>query len=528
MARHLCIIQLSDTINVIKTIQSVCGIRKKHLDIFLTLIVKESVGRSLEFLFTEYFHRVVFVDYKNFLDKNLERIRERVLLFLDDIQRTPINGLINLSSCPASAYLSSIIESDHKFGLHIDKNNNEVVSGKWAQYMYANVFVGKNSCFSLVDIFKMIIGNDQDDRFIDVRENQNGAIVVHPFASDGRAFWKGQKWIETIYKLAKEIQLNIFIVGSERHIEQAKEIYDSPLIKAFSNKIYNFVGRKKSREVFDILKEASLFIGHNSEVSHLAALARIPTLIAVPESSFSIDILPYGRGIFALVSKTERSDISYQAVFSVAEKLLSNGIEIDYSVILEKSSDFYFVKTDIYKGLFSTIGKYQIAKLSSDIFTKKEAIDKCYRIAWQYIFENVQEYQALPKILPETNEEFNGNLEGLRHIYSLCSFGQKYACDILKEVSKNEPNISFIKNHSNKIDEIDMLLGVVAKTFPLLAPLVNYAAVRKSNLLGENIVELSESVFILYRELGNLSSVIFELLEKVVLENINDQKRIDI
>ena len=57
-------------------------------------------------------------------------------------------------------------------------------------------------------------------------------------------------------------------------------------------------------------------------------------------------------------------------------------------------------------------------------------------------------------------------------------------------------------------------LKLSQKTSPELTPLINYSIVSKANLEGSNIVHLSESAYVSYENLKNLSSIIYELAQK--------------
>jgi hypothetical protein len=61
----------------------------------------------------------------------------------------------------------------------------------------------------------------------------------------------------------------------------------------------------------------------------------------------------------------------------------------------------------------------------------------------------------------------------------------------------------------------------VLKTSPNLAPIVDFFAIRKANLHGSNVVELTESSYYAFSECSNISSILFELIENTISEHKN-------
>jgi hypothetical protein len=61
----------------------------------------------------------------------------------------------------------------------------------------------------------------------------------------------------------------------------------------------------------------------------------------------------------------------------------------------------------------------------------------------------------------------------------------------------------------------------VLKTAPSLAPIIDYFALRKANLHGESVVQLTESSYYTFLECSSLCSVLFELVENTISEHKN-------
>ncbi len=524
--KHLCIVQLTRTGDLIQTIQAVQGL-KDDVGIFLTIVARENCGSSIKFLLDKFFHRVIFIKYSDIVDKSLNKIQQKIHDLCAYIQEKPIDALINFSYCPASKYLCSLLKARHKLGPFMDVNHNEVIIDKWSQYLCASVLRGDYNVFSLVDLYKMIIGNKNflvKDFKLNERTN---AIVLHPFTSQKRKTWNPKKWIEVIYSLVKKENVSIYLVGGKRDVEEAKNICHSPLIKPFSENLLNCVGIKTISEVYHILEKSKLFIGHDSMIGHLAALSQTPTLTISLGNVRPIETSPYSKNAFVLSPRIKcfpchqkdpcdnflcHDEINCQVVLSLVRRIFSDDIFKDLS-------KFNFSGANFYKSSFSNTGKYRLLKISQQEEEAKEIFNRLYRIAWQCVLADEDEQHALPECSIEVLDRFVMLSQGLQHIFELCDFAQKYIGYILEEVQKDTPHINIIQQYSKKIDDIDRLLTVVSKTSPELTPLINYSIVEKTNLLGSNIIEISESALLSYEQLKTLSSVLYELVQKIISHN---------
>jgi len=116
-------------------------------------------------------------------------------------------------------------------------------------------------------------------------------------------------------------------------------------------------------------------------------------------------------------------------------------------------------------------------------------------------------------------------MKGMQNLYELCEFGKKYSQYILEEISSKATDITKIKSYSSKIDEIDQLQTLVKSTFPLLSPIIDYFTLVKSNLAGENIVELTESSYLAFQDNANFCRIMYELIEQTLVDYNKNVKK---
>lgn len=282
----IAILQLTRIGDLVQTVQAVRNFKNSHPNYRMVLIARSQFAKPLKFVLNKYFDAIhtldtqsIFQDHHtNGLSKSLSGINS----FLNELKAEKIDALINLSFSKSSSYLSSLIPAQHKIGSFHDFNNKVQINDKWSQILYSTVMRGSLNPFSLVDLFKNIIGIKHTESTqatsVDLNSRSN-LIVLHPFASSERKTWKADKWVEVIYKTLKDNdKCTITIVGAKNEVLKSHVITENPLLKPFSNRLLNLTGKTSVEELSSVISTAKLFVGHDSMVGHLAALNSTPTL----------------------------------------------------------------------------------------------------------------------------------------------------------------------------------------------------------------------------------------------------------
>src|SRR5690606_3299837 len=105
-------------------------------------------------------------------------------------------------------------------------------------------------------------------------------IIIHPFASHTRKRLNASKWAEIIYQtLKRNPQFEIIVVGGPEDIKETKELLNLPIVKAYADRIQSIVGKASIEDVYNYLRTTTLFIGHDSMVSHLTSFHQTPSII---------------------------------------------------------------------------------------------------------------------------------------------------------------------------------------------------------------------------------------------------------
>lgn len=535
----IALLQLTRLGDLVQTVQAVQNFRKTHPNYRMVLIARSQFAKPLNFLLQKYFDKVYILDTQAiFQDQHtagLSKSLNGISSFVNELKAENIDALINLSFSKSSSYLSSIIPAHHKIGSFHDFNNKVQINDKWSQMLYSTVMRGSLNPFSLVELFKNIIGIAPSEPVASAAQTampRANLIVVHPFASNDRKAWKAEKWVEVIYKTLKDNdKCTITLVGAKNEILKSQIITENPLLKPFSARLINVTGKTSIEELYQVVGNAKLFVGHDSMVGHLAAINNTPTLTISLGNVRPHETTPYQVNAYNLAPRTKcfpcfpsdpcaytqcHHDIPYQLVSNVIKQLMS-GNEVDAEWIKNSNSGFHVSSVNFYRSRFQN-GMFTLDSLIDGHLDIADIFRTFYKITWSFVINNFEDNYPFPKLTPNSHRDLLDALTGLQHLFELSEFGQKYSRYILEEISSTTPSISKIKEFSKKIDEIDQLQEMVQKTSPYLAPIIDYFKVRKGNLFGDNIVKLTESSYYCFEENAHLSSVMYELIQNTIAE----------
>ena len=209
------------------------------------------------------------------------------------------------------------------------------------------------------------------------------------------------------------------------------------------------------------------------------------------------------------------ADLSYQATSEVLNQFVATN-EINAETLYKNVSPFHLDSVDIYEFGQSKSGLFALDKIGKDAPLFREFIKDIFRVGIAFKFEEIEENLSFPNLQREDLAKITHLKQGIQQYYELCDFGKKYSHYILTEVSQAEPDIAKIKEFAAKIDDIDRLQDLLKKTYPQLTSVIDFYKVMKFNLNGENLVEISESSYLVYNDNMIFCSVIYELFEQTI------------
>lgn len=535
----MAFIQLTRIGDVIQTFTAARQLKNENPNAELTLIARKKFAKGLDFLLKDVFDNIVYFDTKDFFkEKNLDSTRGKVHNFIQDLNKYEFDIVINLSFNKSSSFLTSVINAKFKMGLHRNQHSELAINDKWSQFIYSNVMTSTLNPFNLVDIFKHIAGAKE----IDVTTYQvpkDGIITIHPFASAKKKSWGVNKWNEVIYKLLKDrADIRVILVGAPNDMDKAKQIMGSPMLANFGERILDNVGKNTIEETFHDLAKSQLFIGHDSMVSHLAALFRMPSLIISLGTVRPHESSPYNDKAYILAPRNkcfpctiqERCDllpchtsINHQVVVAAAKNLLDKG-EFDWNDLSQHVTPFHVDNISIYQSSFDEFG-IKLSEVTKNNVSHKDVFRAMYRIIWSYYLANIEISTNIPEFNNETLRILNNHLEGTNYLFELYGHGFNFCNRILDETEKDNPEIKEIQAGVAKVSEIDGLCNITKRSFNQLAPLIDFFYVNRANADGKNIIEITNSNLISFHDSSNIVAILADLIEKTIGPRIGSVNR---
>jgi len=541
------IIQITRIGDILQTYIAAKTLKEQRPEVRIILIARKQFVTPLTDIISDGFDAIYPIDCQDIFStpgQGLTGAKKELNNFLKKISNENLSVLVNLSFGKTSSYLSSIIETKFRLGPFSDNNANIIINDYWSQYVYSNVMGGPLCPFNLVDIYKSILGVEFKNiekqsavSQIDLSKN----IYIHPFASHSKKKWKVSKWIEFCYKILKDNpKQELYIVGSKDEVDHSIQISTNPLLTEFKSRIHNITGQTTIQQLYLKLKrDCSLFIGHDSMVGHLAAIADVRTVTISLGTTRPNETTPYSANNYNISPKTNcypcfptdkceyyqcHADISYSAINMLTQELITNGkLTEEFHKNIENS--FQLNSVDISKSIYSENGLLKLQPTTKNPLSLKDIFRSYYRISWYFLFSSKEESGGYPELNKNTHQQLLNYIPGIQHLYELAEFGKKYSKYILQELASDNPNMQQIKDYGTKIDEIDNLTSLIKTNYPMLSPIIDYFTVVKSNLSGENIVELTQSSYLCYEDCASVCSIIYEFIEKTITEHkINNQR----
>lgn len=532
--KHLVILQLTRAGDLVQTLQAVREVRNEKPQFKLTLVARKHYAAPLNFLLSTVFDEIVVIDTPQFFSGTLKESQTKIAELIGRICRTPVDAVVNLSYCKPSRYLTGLIPASHRLGPWMGADNQENITDRWSQLLYSTVTQGALNPFHLVDLFRLILGvkTKKATPTKSTSVPRKDWIVVHPFASAARKRWKPHKWSEVLYKLSKDHEKStIFVVGAPNEVKEAEALFGGPLIKDRKN-LVNLVGQTNLNDVFERLKVAKLFVGHDSLIGHLASMAQTKSLTVALGSVRPWETTPYGANNIVLAPRTKcfpcfpqekcdlymcHSDIPYQLVTDIAESMyrdvdLRKELKNKFNPFLTGSCQIHLTSFNPRSGLVD------FEELDSKPGSLAQNMRMFYRMMWAFTLGEMDEHHGFPTLSREAHASLLNIMEGLGYLYELSEFGKKYSLAIVEEVAKPSPSLSKIKATTTKIDEIDRLASLVKRSHPTLAPVIDFYGLVRANLPGGNIVEIAQHSFFIYQDSALAASVLNELMEKTIAE----------
>lgn len=529
----IIIIQLTRIGDLIQTYQATRQLKAEKPHLQITLVARKKFASGICFLLETVFDEIILFDTKDFfIESNLASAKSELHTFLTKLNSTRFDFAINLSFTKSSSYFTTLINAKEKYGLHRNLRTEIVINDKWSQYIFSNTMNHAHGPFNLVDLYRYILGVNENlvldpDPNFNKRDNN---IVLHPFASQKKKKWGMNKWNELIYKLAKDNpDYHFHIVGGSEDKAEAQRLLNSPALAKIKNRISNRAGNYSVSEVYQLLNNSRLFIGHDSMVAHLSSETLTPTIVISLGTVRPAETTPYSNKVINIAPKNKcypcqisdacellpcHSSISYQVVSVIANGLINEKI-IDHDFIKKELTSFQLNTIMIYTSHYADDG-LSLKEISENYATLSNVFSNYFKIIWLYYLRGVETNSKLPQITAETARHLSSYSKGITYLYELYNFGVKYSNMIIQSSEAENINLDDIQKTINKIGEIDQLCNITKKNYPLLKGFVDYFYVNKANAPGNNLIEISKHNLLNYYDASNLAAVLSDFIDRSI------------
>lgn len=528
---NVAIIQLTRIGDLLQTYQVIKQAKTEHPNGRFTLIARDKFVKGIRFLLDEVFDEIHSIDTKSFFTgSDFKSAQSNVHSFLQKINTTSFDMVVNLSFNKSSSYISSLINSKVRLGIYRNADGEVAIDDKWSQYIYATVMSGTQNPYNLVEIYRNMLGLKEFTATANKDEYED-LIVIHPFASNLKKRWGSSKWVEVIYRLLKDnSEYKIAIVGSKEDIQDQNQIINSPMLKDYQSQILPQAGLVSIEGTYQLLDKARVFIGHDSMVSHLAAIANTPAVILSLGTVRPAETTPYFDKALNIVPKTKcfpcqietscdlmpcHNDINHQTVVAVANLIINEEV-ISKDSLNEKISTFHLSSCKIYWSMISDKGNFKLFNLTDDFESIHETTHSFYRYIWDLYLKYEENDLSVPMISKPTAQRMANEMQGIQYLYDIYNFAAKFAKQLVEEAKATNPKTQTINELVSKLTEVDRLTEITKTTYPLTKPIIEYFYVSKSNVPGNNLKEISENYLLFYYDASNICAMLFELCQQTI------------
>ena len=525
------IIQLSETEKIMQTLQAAIELRQSHPEIELRLVCLEVFARPISFKLEEVFTEIIYLDFTQLLgvkdQKDLSDVKLDFKNAIARINSTTIDVAINLSDSKTSSYLMSLINSRYFLGPICNRQNEIIINDTWSQFVYTSKISGPYGAFNLVDLFKKIFGTNYNSYIKGHRKLKRKKIIIAPFASYRKGKWAMGKWSEVLYQTLKtHPDCSIVVIGEDKDRDEANYILHNPILQRFQKNLIDSIGSKNIKKTYNEFKNATLFVGYNSQGGHFASLFNVQTLTIALGTNRPHETTPYGNSNYNIFSRINcfpcmpdykcdmlpcHQDMSHNVISAVIDLLL-RGKNVNLDGLKDKVSPTLLDKVDIYRTYLDNNWGMTMKNTLHEEETILEVFRNFYRILWSLILADLDITIPFPKISLKKSHVLKNYLTGLGHVIELNKFGRTYARYIIEETELKTPNIKSIKKYSGRLLEVNQFLTRLLAVYPHLSPLINFYHISNANTPGTTVKEIAESSFITYHEALGASEALKELI----------------
>lgn len=408
---RILVMQTTRMGDVLQTTPLIRGIRKKHPDAHIALMVRR-MGKSVAERNPDIDEVIVYDEDGMFLDlraldsDRLLNAYNTAETYIKILREGRYDAVYNTTHSIASAMLLRMLKIPTVIGADLGDAGQFVLRGQWVNYFFTSVFHREYNDLNLCDITRRFIKDappgaglvldvrDEDRAFID------NLLARHNVAPDDfvaclqlGASEENKRWVESNFAalarmLAEKVRAKMFLLGvaEEAHLGEVF-LSHAPGIAV------PLYGKTNIPQVAALLERANLLVTNDTGTMHIAAAVKCPVaLISVGYVHFR-ETGPFGAGHCAIERRRryvgradnvpgalqERTLVRPSQVFTAIEMLL-NARKADSVVQKPATADLNDI--DIYITRFAPDGCLQWYPAIRRPLADDDLLRMAYRAMW--------------------------------------------------------------------------------------------------------------------------------------------------
>ena len=483
--------------DLIQTSPVLAGLRKRHPDARIHLIVKSRFRGAAEMLpMVDVIHEIdgdalseiVSQPGIPFVDR-FRKIREVV----DRLSTLHFDVLINFTHSRASAVLLSLLDADETVGFTLDRDGHRQVGSPWLSHMATLVRSRRLSRFNLVEIYLGAAGALGEGASLSVRipasarefadKRLAGAgplVAVQVGASQDAKTWPVDRFTETVNALSRRIpSLRVLLVGVASEAEATRALMAACPGVQFED----LVGKTQLDGLAAVLEKSDLLLTSDTGTMHLAAAVGTTTCAVFVGLGMPHETAVYAEGHWILMSSIACAPCSFQV--TCGHPVCHDDISTEWLAdllqrILEGSSvdDIPALpRANLLKTRFDEDGLLDLIPVHVRRPDPQELLAMVYRAVFLESFEGIP--LRAERIWQRASERYGISAEEWTHFFPETLLEQLAKLD---ELGQRAEQLSSRIEHltgqpealgqaAKALNETDTAIYTITRSEPLLAPL---------------------------------------------------------
>lgn len=534
------------------------GIKHLYPDSYITVLVNEDVKDIL--MGYKEVDSVITAEWLN-MPAGMRGLDESEIIIngysglknmIDKLKDSGFDRVINLNFSKITTLITSLLNVPDTTGFTIGSHGERIIKGFWPNYMGCVVQTRKYNPFHIVDVYRNFepgipvedmsgfqSGGSADEYASQLFKAEGlgdgtPVIAFQPGASNRRRVWPKERFSELAGLLIKS-GLKVIVLGtnSEKDITQR--------IKVENPEVVDLTGKTTFSQLAAVLKRCDMLVSNDTGTAHLSSAVGTRVAGLYMCHGYPVETGPYGRGHITISPTIECYPCKWKEDCTIDYKcrsLISTGdvySVINHSLHPDKPLDCSTENIEVNISIFDEEGFISYVPLVKRPLKFNDILRLAYKRLWNELLENragitipVSEILWLKETYDIANTEtlefadsFEKNSEdvmsALRVLESFAERGIIKSEEILANIfSSSGRDVKTIQSMMEELDIIDSLITEKGTETEIISPLTTNFLMQKTNIQGENPVQIVRDSGEVYGELKLHSSRMIIIINEIM------------